>query len=428
MAVSVENSLQIMNLDMNFHAAGHTSTYRGAALRLDGRSGFAPIQLLTRAPGSTVEKSSLSVSEQGTVFIGPSTLDTTFFEVSDGGVSRFSTATFESTGATSRALMAETPGQYAITAFGDGSSSTAMLAYVGATSGSTIGLQAETWSPSGTAIMAFAQQNSGATYAIHAVGYSPAGNAGFFEGPGADTVYINNTGSGRGLHVTSASDTAVWGVTNTGFAGVDGRTGLSTGRGVSGSATATSGTNYGVVGATASSSGFGVFSSGPMGASGTKSFRIDHPSDPENKYLLHYSSESPEVINFYSGKALLNDQGECTVELPSYFASINKDPRYTLTAMGAPMPLLHIAEEISDQALEDGAKVEPGQPVPLCTFRISGGAPRGKVSWRIDAVRNDRWVQAHGAPVEVAKQGPEIGTYQHPDLYNQPAEVGLNKQ
>ena len=34
---------------------------------------------------------------------------------------------------------------------------------------------------------------------------------------------------------------------------------------------------------------------------GVKTFRIDHPLDPENKYLSHSSVESPDVMNIYNG-------------------------------------------------------------------------------------------------------------------------------
>jgi len=58
--------------------------------------------------------------------------------------------------------------------------------------------------------------------------------------------------------------------------------------------------------------------------------------------------------------------------------------------------------------------------------RIAGGKPGAKVSWESKAVRNDRWVQQRGAPVEVEKQDLEKGTYQHPELYGQPPEKGMN--
>ena len=183
------------------------------------------------------------------------------------------------------------------------------------------------------------------------------------------------------------------------------------------------GGQYGVLG---DGAGYGVYSIGNLGAQGTKSFRIDHPDDPANKYLLHYSSESPEVINFYRGTVVLDGEGNAVVELPSYFAKINKDPSYTLTAVGAPMPMLHVAKEIDESALKAGANAGPNVAAPLCSFRIAGGAPGAKVSWRIDAVRNDLWVRAKGTAVEVEKVGSEKGTYQHPDLYSQPAEKGMN--
>lgn len=62
-------------------------------------------------------------------------------------------------------------------------------------------------------------------------------------------------------------------------------------------AASTSG-NDGVYGISTSSGGYGLYAVGNTGASGTK-FRIDHPADPENKYLLHYSTESPQPQNFF---------------------------------------------------------------------------------------------------------------------------------
>lgn len=86
---------------------------------------------------------------------------------------------------------------------------------------------------------------------------------------------------------------------------------------------------------------------------------------------------------------VLRDAGQAVVELPHYFAKINKNPSYQLTAVGAPMPMLHVAEEIDEAALSAGATAGPGVAAPLCSFRIAGGAPGAKVSWRVEAVRND---------------------------------------
>jgi hypothetical protein len=34
-------------------------------------------------------------------------------------------------------------------------------------------------------------------------------------------------------------------------------------------------------------------------------------------------------------------------------------------------------------------------------------------------------MQTRGAPVEIEKLDPERGTYQHPELYGQPPEMGM---
>lgn len=188
------------------------------------------------------------------------------------------------------------------------------------------------------------------------------------------------------------------------------------------------GNGTGVYGRNDSTNGWGVFAEGRSGASGTKSFRIDHPGNPENEYLLHYSAESPEVINFYRGTVVLDGAGEAVVELPSYFARINKTPSDQLTAIGAPMPMLHVAEEIDEAALRAGADAGPDGDSPDSSFRIAGGVAGAKGSWEVKAARNDRWVQTHGAPVEIEKQDREKGTYRHPELYGLPPEMGMNHQ
>ena len=57
---------------------------------------------------------------------------------------------------------------------------------------------------------------------------------------------------------------------------------------------------------------------------------------------------------------------------------------------------------------------------------LAGFAPRARVCWRVEAVRNDRWVQMRGAPVEVDKPEAERGQYPHPERNGQPAETRVN--
>jgi hypothetical protein len=294
-----------------------------------------------------------------------------------------------------------------------------------AASGYTHGVYGESNSANGYGVYGLATATSGLNHGVYgqsnsASGYGVFGLANADIGVTYGGYFENYSTLGRGVYGRANADT---GYTYGGYFQSDSTSGC----GVYGKANATSGTIYGVFGsASIVAGGYAVYGFGDLGASGTKSFRIDHPDDPANKYLLHYSIESPEVLNAYSGNATLDSAGEAVVELPHYFAKVNKDPRYTLTAVGAPMPNLYIAEEIDPASLNVGASVGPGAPAPVCSFRIAGGKPGAKVSWRVEAVRNDRWVQTRGAPVEVEKAGVERGTYQHPELYGQPPEMGMD--
>ncbi len=49
-----------------------------------------------------------------------------------------------------------------------------------------------------------------------------------------------------------------------------------------------------------------------------KDFKIDHPLDPANKYLLHSSVESSEMMNIYTGNVVLDGSGQATIELPDW--------------------------------------------------------------------------------------------------------------
>ena len=262
--------------------------------------------------------------------------------------------------------------------------------------------------------------NTGASYGVIGATYSP-------DGAGVSASNYADTGNAVALTASTSSTTGratlsfATAGTGVNYAGRFENSSTS-GRAVFGWTTASTGTTYGVLGQSSSSTGYGLMAFGNSGATGTKSFRIDHPSDPANKYLFHYSAESPEVLNIYSGKVTLDDRGEATVELPPYFAAINKDPRYTLTAIGAPMPMLHVAREVDDSALKL-AESSTG-PAPLVSFMIAGGAPNAKVSWEVKAVRNDLRLRLHPAPAELDKPDAEKGTFQHPELYNLPQDRG----
>jgi hypothetical protein len=93
------------------------------------------------------------------------------------------------------------------------------------------------------------------------------------------------------------------------------------------------------------------------------------------------------------------------VELPEWFEALNGDFRYQLTAMGAPAPGLHIAEEITDHR-----------------FRIAGGEAGMKVSWQVTGTRRDGWAAANPFEAEQVKPAAERGRYLQPGLYDAPDE------
>jgi hypothetical protein len=151
-----------------------------------------------------------------------------------------------------------------------------------------------------------------------------------------------------------------------------------------------------------------VLVKGNFSATGTKSFQIDHPLDPANRYLVHSCVESPDRKNIYDGVATLDPSGAATVELPAYFEALNKDFRYQLTAIGAPAPGLYVAEEIAKNR-----------------FRIAGGKPGLKVSWQVTGTRKDAHANAHPMVVEAEKPASERGLYLDPAAFGEPAEKGI---
>lgn len=138
------------------------------------------------------------------------------------------------------------------------------------------------------------------------------------------------------------------------------------------------------------------------------SFKIDHPLDPENKYLYHSFVESPDMMNIYNGMVALDASGEAWVTLPAWFEALNQDFRYQLTAIAAPAPGLYVAQEVSGNR-----------------FKIAGGEPGGKISWQVTGIRNDPYAKAHRIPLEEDKSFAEQGFYLHPKLYGKSEEKSI---
>ncbi|MCS6919333.1 MAG: hypothetical protein NZM28_06150, partial [Fimbriimonadales bacterium] len=376
-----------------------------------------------------------------------------------------------------------------------------------AISGDTSGVYGVSRSPNGRGVYGFATASTGTNYGVFGKTNSSSGYAGYFEGrgyfsenvgigvpspnarlqvstnAGSDAARIDHTGSGRGLQVQAVSDTAVWGVTQTGFSGVDGRGqtrgvyGLATstgataygvhgesastsgfgvygrataasgapsgvygesvspsgrgvagfglgigvagstsstdGTGVFGFAISTTGTNYGLFGQTNSSSGYAGYFQGRVHVQGTLSksagsFKIDHPLDPENKYLVHSFVESPDMVNLYNGNATTDARGYAVVTLPEWFEALNTDFRYQLTVIG------QFAQAIIAQEIRNNQ------------FVIRTDKPHVKVSWQVTGIRKDPYAQQHRIQVEEWKLPEHRGKYLHPELYGQPKERGIH--
>jgi hypothetical protein len=162
-----------------------------------------------------------------------------------------------------------------------------------------------------------------------------------------------------------------------------------------------------------SGSGYAGYFSGKVSVTGvltagTKPFKIDHPLDPANKYLMHAAVESPDMKNIYDGIVALDSNGEAVVELPEWFEALNRDFRYQLTCIGGAAPV-YIADEVNDHR-----------------FRIAGGTPGLKVSWLVTGIRKDAFANAHPLVVELDKPAEERGRYLYPVEAGLPASLSVD--
>ena len=310
------------------------------------------------------------------------------------------------------------------------------LTLSGSSSGPIVSGQNSSTNSGSSGVFGSSTAASGATYGGHFVsasdsGYGVYGKSSAVSGLCFGGRFESASSQGFGVYGLSTSyigvagqsdaqtGTGVWG-TVSGLTGANygGRfeSGSANGRGVFGLAS-TIGANdipYGVRGqASTATLGFAVYAVGDMGASGVKPFRIDHPLDPENKYLLHYSSESPFPQNFYNGNVMTDSEGYAWVELPDYFAEINTNFKYILT----------VVDDLDSEAFVQ-AKIS--KKIKDNRFQIRTSAPNVEVSWEVKADRNDLRIRAN-RPTDVReKSGPENGKYQHPEYYGLGPEHGMD--
>jgi hypothetical protein len=271
-----------------------------------------------------------------------------------------------------------------------------------------------------------AYDSSGSSTGAYGVtaGTNQSGVAGRSHGSGGTGVYGHASGGGtsagvRGLADGSLDNYGVEGDASGGSTnyGVHGYASGGNAYGLYGNATGT-GVNYGVYGrASGGATNFAGYFNGDVTVTGNLSkgggsFQIDHPLDPQNKYLFHSFVESPDMMNIYNGNVVTDDGGHATVSLPDWFEALNRDFRYQLTVI--------------DERDGDGfaqAKVVRG--VKDNSFVIRTSAPFTTVSWQVTGIRQDPYANAHRIQVEVAKPVSERGKYLHPDVYGRPQEDGI---
>jgi hypothetical protein len=133
-------------------------------------------------------------------------------------------------------------------------------------------------------------------------------------------------------------------------------------------------------------------------------FKIDHPLDPENKYLSHSFVESPDMMNVYNGNVVTDAAGYATVELPSYFEALNEDYRYQLTTIG------------------EWAQACVWKEINGNRFVIRTDKPGVKVSWQVTGIRKDPVAKMRRVVPETQKRPEHRGKYLAPEAYGKSEE------
>jgi hypothetical protein len=136
-------------------------------------------------------------------------------------------------------------------------------------------------------------------------------------------------------------------------------------------------------------------------------FKIDHPLDPANQFLVHSFVESPDMKNIYDGTVTTDAQGTAVVTLPTYFEALNRDVRYQLTVIGQFAQAI-VASEVQQNS-----------------FTIKTDKPQVRVSWQVTGIRKDPYAEQHRLVPEEPKLARERGRYLTPELYGQPRTAGI---
>ncbi len=340
--------------------------------------------------GTTYGVQGVSASSAGTGVAGRNT-STTGFAIGVQGISS-STQGVGVFGAGQTGLMGISTLAFGYGVYGDS----------GPTTGQGKGVFGQSAATAGTGTYGYATASSGPANGVRGDSLST-------NGSGVHGANFSDTGFGMGVSGVSFSTagTGVSGLVLPNFS-------LSQGIGVRGEVLALSSTSYAVAGFAPTTAYAGFFSgrahvTGTL-SKGAGSFKIDHPLDPENKYLYHSFVESPDMKNIYDGLVTTDASGFATVEMPDWFGVLNRDFRYQLTVIGK----------------GEWAQARVSEPLADGRFVIETSRPGIQVSWQVTGIRKDPFAEANRIPVEEDKPEAERGKYLHPEAWGQPEEAGVD--
>jgi len=294
---------------------------------------------------------------------------------------------------------------------------------------------------------------------------------------GSDLFYVRNTGTGRSIHAVAESNTAIWGETTSGFAGVDGRSG--SGYGIYGS----SNSNYGVFGRSSSSdavygvsdatSGIangGYFESastlgvGVYGLAKTSTgsnfggiFRSNSSTGTGvsgwayafsgTNYGVLGSTNSPSgYAGYFNGRVHVTgnlSKGGGSFEIDHPLDPANKILRHSFVESPDMMNVYNgnIMTDGSGEAvvllpdyfetlnmdfryqltvIGEFAQAIIAEKISGNRFTIRTDKSNVEVSWQVTGVRKDPWAEENRIVVEEYKKQEVRGYYLHPQPYGQP--------
>jgi len=147
--------------------------------------------------------------------------------------------------------------------------------------------------------------------------------------------------------------------------------------------------NTGPTGPTGMMGHIGPSRRGDTGPPGSKTFIVDHPDDPVNKYLVHSCLEGPEAGVFYRGSGEITNNKSVVICLPAYVKKLSLDVT------------------ISVSPIYDGRlKMYNFTELEGNSFTVYG--ENGRFNWIAIGKRNDILIEPEKEQVNLSGKGPYL--------------------